>query len=147
MITMARDGGGLRSRRPWLSTMLAGAAVCLLVGCAGSGAVSSPVGDIIREEEITKWGSIFSNAYQIVEQLRPQWLRQGGEHAPTPGPGMIDYIVVYEDRTPMGDPDVLRTIPAQSVREIQRYRTGESLEFSPPDHPYGTIVVRTRGGS
>ena len=117
----------------------------LLAGCATTGQSSSGRGDIITQEEIQEWGSTFSSAYQIVEQLRPHWLRKRGKVSLDPN-STTDYIVVYEDRNRMGDPDVMRTMPAQNVREIQRYSSGEAIRFGPPDHPHGAIMVRTKAG-
>ena len=125
-----------------VSVLLFGFASCATTGSSGSGESR----DIISEEELVQWGSTFSSAYQIVEQLRPQWLRQRGNVSLSPGSGPVDYIVVYEDRNRMGDPEVLRTISAQNVKEIQHYSTGEAIQFGPPDHPHGAIVVRTKSG-
>lgn len=129
-----------------LATFTLAAAVGL-GACATTGSGSSEGGgDVIGQEEIAKWGPTFSNAYQLVEQLRPHWLLQRGNVSLNPGSGMVDYVVVYEDRNRLGDPDELRTIAAQNVKEIQHYSTGEAIQFGPPDHPHGAIVVRTKSG-
>jgi hypothetical protein len=101
---------------------------------------------VISQEEIEKSGSTYISAYQIVEQLRPHWLQKRGTVSLNPESGMVDYIVVYEDRNRMGDPEALRGIAAQNVSEIQRYSTGDAIPFGPPDHPHGAIVVRTKTG-
>ncbi len=118
----------------------------VVAGCASTGTSSGSGGDIIGQEEIEEWGSTFSSAYQIVEQLRPHWLRKRGTVRLDPNSGDIDYIVIYEDRNRMGDPEALRTIAAQNVREIQRYSSGAAIRFGPPDHPHGAIIVRTKTG-
>ncbi len=125
------------------------AAILVIGGCAttGGGSSGGGGGDLIDEAEIDAWGSTFSSAYQIVEQLRPHWLRQRGNVSLSPSSGLPDYIVVYEDHNRMGNPDELRRIPAQNVLEIQRYSTGEAIQFGPPDHPHGAIVVRTKSGA
>lgn len=132
--------------RRLLAASLLIVAPLLMSGCASTGGSSSSRGDIISEEEIEKWGPTFSSAYQMVEQLRPHWLQKRGTVSLSPGSSMVDYIVIYEDRNRMGDPEALKTIAAQNVKEIQRYTTGEAIQFGPPDHPHGAIVVRTKTG-
>jgi len=126
------------------------AAAFLLIGlaaCASTGSGSSRgKGDTISEEEVSRWAPSFSNAYQMVDQLRPQWLVKRGTVSLTPESGMVDYIVVYEDRNRLGDPEALRAIPAQNIRSIQRFSAGEAIPFGPPDHPHGAIVVWTKAG-
>jgi len=136
-------------RRPYrqLLTVVAaifmiGLAACATTRSSGSGESR----DLISQEEIAKWGPTFSSAYHIVEQLRPNWLRKRGTVSLSSSSGLVDYVVVYEDRNRMGDPESLRRISAQNVLEIQHYSTGEAIQFGPPDHPHGAIVVRTKSG-
>ena len=139
----------LTAGRTYQIQFMACVAIVLLLavtGCATTGSGSSSSRDIITEEELDEWGSTFSSAYQIVEQLRPQWLRKRGTVSLTSSSGLVDYIVVYEDRNRLGTPDELRRIAAQQVKEIQRYTPGEAIQFGPPDHPHGAIVVRTKTG-
>ncbi len=90
------------------------------------------------------WASTFTNAYEIVEQARPFWLRKRGQLSLQEGSGVVDHIVVYEDFDRLGDPEQLRLIPAMNVLEIEYYSPGRAIPLGPPDHPHGAIIVRTK---
>jgi len=93
-------------------------------------------------EEIDGAGLVFTNAYEIVRQLRPQWLIKRGRARINPQ--AYDYVVVYVDNIRQGDPQTLHTITAQSVQEIEHYNMAQAQRLGPIAHPHGAIVVRTR---
>lgn len=87
----------------------------------------------ITLEEIDGAGLVFTNAYEIVRQFRPQWLVKRGTVNINPGGGqLVDYVVIYVDNIRQGDPESLRSITAQAQR------------LGPRGHSHGAIVVRTK---
>ena len=102
---------------------------------------------IITLEEIDEAGLVFTNAYEIVRQFRPQWLVKRGTVNINPGAQggqLVDYVVIYVDNIRQGDPETLRSITAQSVQEIEHYNTAPAQRLGPRGHPHGAIVVQTR---
>lgn len=112
-------------------------------GCRAAQETESSGSNVITQDEVLEWSSRFPTAYHLVEQLRPQWMRKRGRVS-LRGGEFLDFVVVYEDENRLGDPESLRLIPSQTVLEIQHYTAGEAIQFGPPDHPHGAIVVRTR---
>ena len=101
----------------------------------------------ITLEEIDEAGLVFTNAYEIVRQFRPQWLVKRGTVNINPGGQggqLVDYVVIYVDNIRQGDPESLRTITAHSVQEIEHYNTAQAQQLGPRGHPHGAIVVRTK---
>ena len=122
--------------------------VCALVACAGQGGaggrsatenVSRTASDVITREEIVR--GQWPNAYALIDELRPRWLRTHGADnirgVPVP-------IQVHIGDSRAGGVDALRDI---SVREI------ESIRFVDPvsaagrwglDYGNGAIIVTLR---
>ena len=127
--------------------MLAGTvllAILVVSACRSTGSSQNGTSDKIAEDEVLSWSTTFSNAYDIVEQLRPQWLRKRGTISLNQSSGVVDHIVVYEDHSRLGDPESLRAIAAQDVLEIEFFSPGRAIPMGPPDHPHGAIVVWTK---
>ncbi len=124
----------------------------VLVLAVGACATTSTDGSrsksgIITLEEIDGAGLVFTNAYEIVRQFRPQWLVKRGTVNINPGAQggqLVDYVVIYVDNIRQGDPESLRSITAQSVQEIEHYNTAQAQRLGPRGHPHGAIVVRTK---
>ncbi len=119
----------------------------VLVLAAGACATTSTEGSrnksgTITLEEIDGEGLVFTNAYEIVRQFRPQWLVERGRA--TISSQAYDYVVVYVDNIRQGDPQTLYTITALSVQEIEHYNMAQAQRLGPIAHPHGAIVVRTR---
>lgn len=124
--------------------MRRGLAVLLLVvsGCA-SGAGTGPrrQGSILTYEEIQALH--VPSAYEVVEMLRPQFLRTRGAASindPTPVPA-----VVYLDGFRYGDtPEALKTIDRTSVHQIEYLDSRDATTRFGTGHRGGAILVRTR---
>lgn len=79
-------------------------------------------------------------AYDIVQALRPQWLRKRGQQSIL---GSGD-IVVYQDDMRLGGPSQLRDIPATLVVAMRYYDGPSAQQRWGLDHGYGVIQVETR---
>jgi hypothetical protein len=97
--------------------------------------------DLITYEELQQYGQ-YSNLYEVVEVLRPRWLRpQGGPDTFTGEEGQVQ---VHMDGNWMGDVDVLRGLSAAGVTSITWVRPSEASSRYGLDHSHGAIVVSTR---
>ncbi len=132
-----------------LTATLIGGSACASSGStrqAGepqTSAVSAPVRprrdpNVITAEEIASRPTL--SARQIIEQLRPQFLRVRG--TTTLGNAQTqDVIWVYVDGTRMGTLDVLNNIGAHEVREIRYLNPSEATNRYGTGHVQGAIMV------
>lgn len=101
--------------------------------------------NVITAEEIAELTTV-STLYDVVHQLRPRWLTvRGGRSI---GGGIQTSILVYQDQTYLGGPDVLRQIGLDLVRSIEFLdgpRAAAELPGLGSRHVDGAIVLRTRG--
>ena len=119
-----------------------------VAGCASSGGGRSPnKSGTITQEEVDNSGLVFSTAYDVVRQLRPNWLIKRGvstffgtENSDT----LLDFIAVYVDGNLMGDPETLRGVSPLYIRDIQFLDTARAQRMGSRSHIHGAIVVRTR---
>jgi hypothetical protein len=113
-----------------------------LAACAsgGSGSAATRQPDLISRAEIVESGA--SDALEIVERLRPQFLRPRGGLSIRDG-GAPSPPQVFVDGLELGGPDVLRDIPASSVMEI-RYERNRDTEVRLGSGQHGGVIhVRT----
>jgi hypothetical protein len=68
--------------------------------------------DVLTEEEIRASGA--RNAYELVEQLRPRWLREGPDRSLR----LETVILVYYDGVRLGGLDTLRDLPLDPIRRM-----------------------------
>jgi hypothetical protein len=89
-------------------------------------------------EEIGQAG--MANAYDLVQALRPAWLRkQGQQTATTP-----DEIIVYLDDTSMGGLPALRQISTGNILSVE-FVDARTAQFRwGSGHAQGVILVTTR---
>ncbi len=131
--------------RPHTRSFLAGLAIALGVAtlaCApatqttGTGTSRRTLlGDAIRAASV-------SSAYDAVARLRPEWLRRRGRSSVRdPGAGAV---VVYLDGIRHGGTDALRSIPAESVLQMEYLSGAEATTRFGTGHGGGVILVRTR---
>lgn len=133
---------------------LAGGVACSSNPGPASGATSTRNPSLITEQEVVAASA--SNAYELVERLRPQWLRAGGVGAITNvgtggmmqgGAAITRYTLVYLDNVKLGTPETLRSISASGVKSI-RFLSAERAAATLPDlgrDPInGAIVVTTQ---
>lgn len=114
------------------------AAVLLLVlagGCASSNGEGGPRrnADLITAEEFA--GFAGTTAYEVVQRLRPNWLR---------GRSAADPPVVFVDGIRMGGVQVLSTLQTTQFREIRHRGGPEATTLYGTGVGGGTIEVRTR---
>jgi hypothetical protein len=91
---------------------------CASSGSRSAGAASSPR-NVITAEQIAAAGR--SSAYEVVQQLRPEWLRGRGATSITNTEAGLP--VVFLNTARQGSIDVLRSMTLPEIREI-RYHTG-----------------------
>ena len=121
----------------------AGAVIPAGVGAgagAGAGAHSpSHNSNLITQADVQS--STATDAYSIVQELRPMWLRNRGTisiHDPSSG-----NVQVYLNGNQFGEPTSLREIVKQDIREIRFYSGSEAQMKFGAGHEGGVIDVRT----
>lgn len=110
-LTMRGRPGGGRGRWP-LHVLLLAVAAC--GGATHGGTGSSLTPDLIRRSEID--ASPATNAYDLIAQLRPNWLH--GRGAPNLRSGPQLPVVYLEDRR-QGDLEVLRSFATAGIAELR----------------------------
>lgn len=117
----------------------------VLAGCASSPGTSSPgrQRDLITFEEIA--GSNVGTAYEVIEKLRPEYLRSRGSVSPLRS-AEPERAVVYIDGVRSGGPDALRNIPRESLQEVRYLNGSDATTMYGTGHGGGAIQVRTRRG-
>jgi hypothetical protein len=135
-------------------TLLVGVALAGAPGCASSGTagqagepqtsvVSAPGRqrkdpNVITEAELSARSAL--TARQVIEQLRPQFLRVRG--TTTLGNAQTsDVVWVYFDGTRMGTVEVLNNIGAHEIREIRYLSPSEATNRYGTGHVQGAILV------
>jgi hypothetical protein len=130
-----------RQRRALVVLLSAG----MLWGCASTKASKQGMNpNVITREEIM--GANANNLHDVVQRLRPQWLR-------TPAPtgalsGMNNVILVFQDQMNLGGPDALRQLGPELAYEL-RWMDGVRATAALPgisngQHVEGVIIVSTK---
>jgi len=116
------------------------AAVMALAACA-TGSADSPRynADRISRVEVDQAGP--SSAYDLVQKLRPIWLRKRGSTSFT----QEGDIVIYLDGTRMGDRESLRTIHTANVETLEFLDARRATARLGAGHVNGAILITTRG--
>ena len=114
----------------------------LVAACAGRpgppGQRSDP--KRISMQEMLEAGS--TDAYSIVQSLRPRWLSTRGVSTIN----LKESVKVYLDGSLLGGPEYLRQINVQSISSIQYMDALEATQRWGLDHGLGAILVSTRSG-
>jgi hypothetical protein len=126
--------------------MLRFAIFAALIACASSptpGDGARHLSDQVSSGEIASSGA--TNAYELIQRLRPNWLRSpnigsigGGAHS--------QVIVVYLDGQRLGDIDSLRNLSAVGVTSMQWLDAAKAatvLHEVGSDPIAGAIIIRT----
>lgn len=109
-----------------------------LVACATTSAATSGSSDVLTRTEIR--GARASNAYEALQQLRPQFLRSRGRQSiREPAAG---YPVVYINDVRYGDIGSLRTIGVEEIDEIRFISAADATTRWGTGHAGGVIQVR-----
>lgn len=117
--------------------------VALVLGVACSAAPTQRRGHASQQRLITTEeldAARYRTAFEVVEALRPQWLRTRGRtsfRAP-------ESVKVYLDDSLLGDPEQLRQITTSSIASIRFVDSNEATMRWGLDHGHGAIVVSTR---
>ena len=127
-----------------VAVLAAGTAACASSSGATTATRSTRTPDLITKADIDATPS--GNAYDLVNRLRPQWLRTTGVGSVSGGTATAYGIVVFLDNVRMGGLEALRSIDSRSIVSI-RYMTAERAASLPGigrDPISGAIVVNTR---
>jgi hypothetical protein len=131
----ARMKARVHSSIPWIASTL------LVAACAGGVRQSRPDRNVISEQELQAAGS--TDAYNVVQALRPLWLQKRGPSTIT----LQESVKVYLDGALLGGPEYLRQIDVLSVSTIRYMDALEATQRWGLDHGQGAIVVVSRRGS
>ena len=110
---------------------------------SSAGRAARPRRDLITQEEIAQSGA--SNLYDVVQRLRPAWLR-GTSASNIRGGGQG--FVVYQNNTPLGGLDALRQMTpgyATAIRFLDGTEASNTLPGLGSRRVAGAIVVVTPG--
>jgi hypothetical protein len=127
-----------------MRTMLSIAALVVLAGCsAGTGGTEAPRlrRDLITRGQIEEMNA--TDAFDVVQRIRPEFLRQRGQSSITGGEQLA---VVYVDGVRRGGPEILRTLRTNEVEEIRFVSGTDATTRYGTDHGGGAIEVKSRRG-
>jgi len=128
-----------RTRAAWMIALLV-VAGCTAGGTPGSAAAPGQPRDLITREQID--GMPVSSAWEVVQRLRPEFLRPRNPSSSV----NRNLAVVYVDGMRRGQPETLRSIPANDVEEIRFVNAIDAQQRYGPDHTGGVIEIRVRRG-
>jgi hypothetical protein len=97
--------------------------------------------DVITREEIEESTAV--TAYDLVANLRPQWLRTRGISTLAQAAGAED-IVVYMNNARLGFPDAMRRVPLGAVQYLQFFTAREATHRWGAGHLHGAILISTQ---
>ncbi len=126
-------------RRPHPLVLLLALAV---LGCASSGVEKAPrrSRNVITEDEIQNFTSL--TAYEVVQRLRPAWLRgRGGRTAAAPA-GHFAYIFV--DGSPYGELQSLQGFRVEQIQELRYVPPQDAVTRYGGEYMGGVILVTTK---
>jgi hypothetical protein len=120
--------------------------IVTIVACASSGATAgaSHQSDLITATEIASSGT--TNAWDMINRLRPNWLKQQAVGS-VGGGARTQVIAVYVDGHRFGDISTLRTLSSSSIRSAQwldAARAATVLNEVGSDPIAGAIIIKTR---
>ena len=119
-------------------------AVMLLASALAAQSKSKSSSSLITQEEIEHARPNVGNAFDVVQLLRPRWLR-AREMVQLPSEGGTDpqmaQVHVYIDDRDKGDVDFLKTIPAELIYSLKFMSMTEvGARFGPSSGP-GIVVT------
>ena len=129
-------------RRIVLAVLLLGAGAGCATGPAPGQSFSERNRTVLFADEIDKSGGVGRNAYDLIAQLRPEFLRSRG--ATSLRNSVPPTATVYLDGVKYGDLQSLKLISAEHVT-IVRYLSGsEATTRYGTDHVGGAILITTK---
>jgi hypothetical protein len=139
------------TRRRWVNLSV-GVAALASASCAssnsGGGAapkVSESSRDKVTSVEIAATPA--ASAYDLINRLRPQWLRPGGPSSMGGGTVQAQVTLVYLDGSKVGAIDALRSISASGIKTMEWIPAARaSIVFTDigSDAINGAISLKTR---
>jgi hypothetical protein len=123
------------------STVLKVAVLLVAIGACSSATQRRSAGRdarLITTEEIDVVR--FSTALDVVQALRPQWLRLRGRTSFN----LSESVKVYYDNVLLGTSSQLRNVPARAISWMRFLDGNEATTRWGLDHGHGAIVVSTR---
>jgi hypothetical protein len=120
--------------------------IVTIVACASSGATAGAghQADLITAPEIATSGT--TNAWDMINRLRPNWLKQQSVGS-IGGGARTQVIAVYVDGHRYGDISTLTSISATSIHSAQwldAARAATVLNEMGSDPIAGAIIIKTR---
>jgi hypothetical protein len=115
-------------------------------GCGSSRAPETGYGfrnrNVITYDEISISRTGHSSAYDLIQRLRPEYLRSRG-------PSSLNNItpvtaVVYVDDVRYGELESLRAMSSEHIREIRYINASDATTRFGTDHVGGAILITTR---
>jgi hypothetical protein len=108
--------------------------------------------DTITEQEIA--GSTATNAYQLIQNLRPRWLQDRGQQSLRTATrqgidGPVEEmatasIIVYLDGLRLGSAPALRDVSVRDLASAERLSAAEATQRFGGGHPHGAILLTTK---
>ncbi len=118
----------------------------MIAGCGSGPAPSSGLGfrnrTILTLEEIRESRTSESNAFDLIQKMRPEYLRSRGSSSLRSTVPMT--AVVYVDDIRYGELDSLRTMSADQVYQIQYLNSSDATTRFGTDHLGGAILITTK---
>ena len=121
----------------------------LAAACSGSSSAATQPGtsgrsrgNLITAEEIRQRAQ-YSNLYDVIDHLRPRWLRTQGPDTMTGTPTSVQ---VHMDGNRLGGVDVLRSLAPTGVTSIQWLPPIDASARFGLDHSQGAIIISTGAG-
>lgn len=116
--------------------------ILLVTACSTMAGQRRGNSDVLSREEILT--SSASTAYELIQQLRPQFLRSRGSlSVQDPRPA---YPVVYVNEMRHGDLESLRTILIDEIAEIRFIGAADATTRWGTGHAAGVIQILSRFG-
>ena len=121
--------------------------LALVVGCSSAKGPPSPSGvfdkrNLITFEEIKAAKTPGGNAFELIERLRPAFLRSRGATS------IVDLTPVRAkvslDGVRYGELESLKSVNVEEIREIEFIDVGDATTRYGRGHPGGAILIRTR---
>ncbi len=116
--------------------------MALLMSCGTPGSQGTLLGDpdVITRDEIAENNA--SNAYELVQSLRPQWLITRGQRS-LQQPAEVS-IVIYLDNARLGAPDSMRGVALGAVQYLRFFPAPEATQRWGGGHLHGAILISTQ---
>ena len=115
-------------------------ALAVAQACTGPSGRRGPAPDMSSISTAELEASPYANVFEVVQALRPNWLRLKGATSFRP----VEYVRVYLDGSLLGAPEQLRQVTTRSIASIRFLDGVAATQRWGLDHGQGAIVVSTR---